>query len=225
MKRRYGFTLIELVVVIVIVGILAVVAAPKFLQLSHDARDADLEGLAASLRTSTETVYGKAAIVGKETLPNATVDGVAIANGYPTAKGITTTLQNTHDWHMVTVTPSDLGNWLESSMLRKIKTGLTFFTLKAYGEKGQSLKQQVKAIDAGQCYVVYVDVAHSDFSKTGNKTKNPGWFWGFVCGKILAPLGIDKYVPWCPTHQKSDANSHLNSNPTQPAIVVVDSGC
>ena len=38
MKRQQGFTLIELVVVIIILGILAVTAAPKFINLQGDAR-------------------------------------------------------------------------------------------------------------------------------------------------------------------------------------------
>ncbi|MGL4750761.1 MAG: type II secretion system protein, partial [Shewanella sp.] len=38
MKRQQGFTLIELVVVIIILGILAVTAAPKFINLQSDAR-------------------------------------------------------------------------------------------------------------------------------------------------------------------------------------------
>ena len=41
MKRNAGFTLIELVIVIVILGILAVTAAPKFLNLQGDAREGE----------------------------------------------------------------------------------------------------------------------------------------------------------------------------------------
>ncbi|SKA48272.1 prepilin-type N-terminal cleavage/methylation domain-containing protein [Photobacterium toruni] len=65
MKNK-GFTLIELVVVIVILGILAVVAAPKFMGLQRDARIADLKGLEGSLKAANEMVYAKAAMKGLE---------------------------------------------------------------------------------------------------------------------------------------------------------------
>ncbi|MGL4893853.1 MAG: type II secretion system protein, partial [Shewanella sp.] len=45
MKKQQGFTLIELVVVIIILGILAVTAAPKFINLQGDARVSALNGL------------------------------------------------------------------------------------------------------------------------------------------------------------------------------------
>ncbi len=72
MKRQGGFTLIELVVVIVILGILAVTAAPRFLNLQDDARNATLEGLAGAINGATGIVYGKAAIAGIETAGTAT---------------------------------------------------------------------------------------------------------------------------------------------------------
>ena len=49
MKRQGGFTLIELVVVIVILGILAVTAAPRFLNLQDDARESSLQGLKGAI--------------------------------------------------------------------------------------------------------------------------------------------------------------------------------
>ena len=64
--RNKGFTLIELVVVIVILGILAVVAAPKFMGLQREARIADLKGLEGSLTAANEMVYAKATMKGLE---------------------------------------------------------------------------------------------------------------------------------------------------------------
>lgn len=61
-----GFTLIELVIVIVILGILAVTAAPRLLDLSSDARIASLESLEGSMRTATSLVNYKA-IMDKKT--------------------------------------------------------------------------------------------------------------------------------------------------------------
>jgi MSHA pilin protein MshA len=85
MKRQGGFTLIELVVVIVILGILAVTAAPKFLNLQGDARKSSLQGLKGAMSGAAGIVYGKAAIEGKETNDTETVDNIAVVYGYPAA--------------------------------------------------------------------------------------------------------------------------------------------
>lgn len=68
MKQQNGFTLIELVVVIIILGILAVTAAPKFINLQGDARESSLKGLQGTLQGANSLVFAKAAISGKETL-------------------------------------------------------------------------------------------------------------------------------------------------------------
>ncbi|MCW3172927.1 pilus assembly FimT family protein [Shewanella subflava] len=61
-----GFTLIELVVVIIILGILAVTAAPKFINLQGDARVSALSGLKAAINGANKLVYSKAVILGQE---------------------------------------------------------------------------------------------------------------------------------------------------------------
>lgn len=85
MKKQGGFTLIELVVVIVILGILAVTAAPKFLNLQGDARASSLQGLKGAMSGAAGIVYGKAAIEGVEKLSGQTVDNIAVEFGYPAA--------------------------------------------------------------------------------------------------------------------------------------------
>jgi MSHA pilin protein MshA len=66
MQKQQGFTLIELVVVIIILGILAVTAAPKFINLQGDARASALSGLKASIQGANTLVYSKAALAGVE---------------------------------------------------------------------------------------------------------------------------------------------------------------
>ena len=59
-KRQQGFTIIELIVVIVILGILAAVAFPKFQSLSSDAQQAVVNGTAAALKSAAVISYAKA---------------------------------------------------------------------------------------------------------------------------------------------------------------------
>ena len=81
-QKQQGFTLIELVVVIIILGILAVTAAPKFINLQGDARVSALQGLKGAIQGANTLVYSKAALAGQEqgTGQTVTISGDATAS-------------------------------------------------------------------------------------------------------------------------------------------------
>ena len=89
-----GFTLIELIVVIVILGILAAVALPKFSDLSAQARISKMQALQGSIKAAAVMAHGQWLATGGASAGGvASVEGgttIALSNGYPdaTATGI-----------------------------------------------------------------------------------------------------------------------------------------
>ncbi|PMM08476.1 MSHA biogenesis protein MshA [Vibrio breoganii] len=99
MHKQGGFTLIELVVVIVILGILSVTAAPRFLNLQSDARVSALQGMKGAMAGAGSIVYGKAAINGVDRAESSSVSNIALVYGYPeaSAQGIVRAVQGLDD--------------------------------------------------------------------------------------------------------------------------------
>lgn len=91
MSKVKGFTLIELVVVIVILGILAATAAPKFIDLTGDAKESIVEGVRGSINSAADMAHAKALVSGQAgATGQITVAGstISLIYGWPATNSI-----------------------------------------------------------------------------------------------------------------------------------------
>lgn len=91
-KQQSGFTLIELIMVIVILGILSAVAIPKFADLSSNAETAVLEGALGSVKSSAVIAHSAYLAAGGSGT-SVSLEGavtIALVNGYPDRDDICT---------------------------------------------------------------------------------------------------------------------------------------
>lgn len=87
MQYQKGFTLVELVIVIVILGLLAATALPRFINVTNEARLASMNGVAGGLRSAVALARAQYVVNGSNGATSVVMTGTTVATAAGTSNG------------------------------------------------------------------------------------------------------------------------------------------
>lgn len=149
-SRNGGFTIIELTVVVLLLGILTATALPRFLDTSREAKIATLEAMGGAISSATQAAYLKSTLAGVQGAADAYIDFNGDGNdelrtryGYISARRTTGISQV-------------MGNDFATDWTWSSNSGRTLFYLTTAAIGGRSGNYiNNTAVDAEDCYLTY----------------------------------------------------------------------
>lgn len=179
-KKQQGFTLIELVIVIIILGILAAIAAPKFLNLRSSAVSASVQGVEAALSSAMTLAITRIEIDNAESSVEYLDQTISLTAGMPDASAgslralleIDVPASWTRNWETVACDEPEfciLGNMFVG------KSGyveVPNFPLSSNGglDRVSYIWPNGYTLNSNGCYAFYINEASKEIYNTGSIT-------------------------------------------------------